>query len=97
MPSEVDGGDEYARYNAPMRLFASVLQILICTAAFGQSLVTPTDSRPEIRTSWETRGEYHDADDVKAIVANAARFNFKVSLFQVRGNGTVSFQTKIEP
>ena len=51
----------------------------------------------EIRALWVTRGEYRDAADVDRIVANAATLNFNVILFQVRGNGTVFYKSKIEP
>jgi uncharacterized lipoprotein YddW (UPF0748 family) len=51
----------------------------------------------EIRALWVTRGEYRSADDVERVVADAAGLNFNVILFQVRGNGTVYYRSKIEP
>ena len=51
----------------------------------------------EVRALWVTRGEYQTADEVKKIVANAASLHFNLILFQVRGNGTVFYKSKIEP
>jgi uncharacterized lipoprotein YddW (UPF0748 family) len=51
----------------------------------------------EIRALWVTRGEFRSAADVERIVADAAGLNFNVILFQVRGNGTVYYKSKLEP
>ena len=78
-----------------MRKFAiaiAVTLLLIPATRCGAAL-----PEREIRALWVTRGEYRSADDVKTIVANAASLNFNVVLFQVRGNGTVFYRSKIEP
>ena len=74
-----------------MRIVAYLLALLILTDF---STAAPTR---EIRALWVTRGEYRSADDVERIVADAASLNFNVILFQVRGNGTVYYKSKLEP
>jgi uncharacterized lipoprotein YddW (UPF0748 family) len=79
---------------------AIFLIVLLTTVSFssGQSTrPTSQPARPEIRAIWVTRGEYRSPADVKRIIQNAANFNFNVILFQVRGNGTVFYKSKIEP
>ena len=76
-----------------MRLSAIILVALV-TFSWAQ---TVPGTRSEIRALWVTRGEYQSADDVRTIVANASGMNFNVILFQVRGNGTVFYNSKIEP
>lgn len=66
---------------------------VVCPRAFAQTTAPPR----EIRALWVTRFDYKSPDDVKKIIANAASLNFNVILFQVRGNGTVFYLSKIEP
>jgi len=44
-----------------------------------------------------TRWNYRTPEDVRAIVRNCAEHHFNVILFQVRGNGTVYYKSRIEP
>jgi len=74
---------------------ASVLLLVLCWPPSNPAAAAAPDR--EIRALWVTRGEYRDAADVQRIVADAARLNFNVILFQVRGNGTVYYKSKIEP
>ena len=53
--------------------------------------------RPEVRAIWVTRFDYKKPADVEAIVANCARAGFTDIFFQIRGNGTVCYPSKIEP
>ena len=46
---------------------------------------------------WITRWDYQNPDDIKKIVQNAADYGFNKILFQVRGNGTVFYHSKLEP
>lgn len=64
-----------------------------CTALHPEKVAL----KKEARALWVTRAEYQTADDVKKIVANAASLHLNVILFQVRGNGTVFYKSKIEP
>ena len=52
---------------------------------------------PEIRAVWITRGDYKNANDIKMIAENCARYHLNMLIFQVRGNGTVYYKSKIEP
>lgn len=51
----------------------------------------------EIRAIWITRGDYKNANDIKMIAENCAKYHFNMLIFQVRGNGTVYYKSKIEP
>lgn len=46
---------------------------------------------------WVTRFDYKSRAEVEAIVANCARAGFTDIFFQVRGNGTVFYPSRIEP
>ncbi|MFA7256843.1 MAG: family 10 glycosylhydrolase [Kiritimatiellales bacterium] len=52
---------------------------------------------PEVRAIWVTRFDYKTPTDVEAIVANCARAGFTDIFFQIRGNGTVSYPSQVEP
>lgn len=51
----------------------------------------------EIRALWVTRWDYPTTDALRAIVKNAADYNFNMLLFQVRGNATVFYPSELEP
>ncbi len=53
--------------------------------------------KPFTRALWITRWEYSSPNDIKKIVENAAKYNFNVILFQVRGNGTTLYPSEYEP
>jgi uncharacterized lipoprotein YddW (UPF0748 family) len=72
----------------------AALVLTLTTAMFA---LCANSRAAEIRALWVTRGEYDSAAEVKKVVANAAAMNFNVVLFQVRGNGTVFYKSKIEP
>ena len=50
-----------------------------------------------VRAIWVTRFDYRSADDVSRIMDDCSRGGFNVVVFQVRGNGTVFYPSKIEP
>ena len=50
-----------------------------------------------VRAIWVTRYDYKTADDVRRIMDNCAHGGFNTVLFQVRGNGTVSYPSNLEP
>ena len=56
-------------------------------------------ARPDkqVRAIWVTRWDYKKPEDVRKIINNCASMRFNVILFQVRGNGTVFYPSKIEP
>lgn len=51
----------------------------------------------QVRAIWVTRWDYKSPQDVRKIISNCAAMRFNVILFQVRGNGTVFYPSKIEP
>lgn len=51
----------------------------------------------EIRAIWVTRWDYRAPSDVRAIVANCARIGMTDLFFQVRGNATVFYPSRVEP
>jgi len=50
-----------------------------------------------VRAIWVVRDNYRSPEDVKRIMANCSEAGFNNVLFQVRGNGTVYYPSKIEP
>ncbi len=75
---------------APLPLFLAFLVLSACS-------FLPRRAE-EIRGAvWVTRWDYGTESDVRTIIRNAARAGFDTVLFQVRGNGTVFYRSKIEP
>src|SRR5210317_285923 len=50
----------------------------------------------ETRALWVTRWDYNSIGDIKRIMDFAFEHRFNTVLFQVRGNGTVTYPSKIE-
>jgi uncharacterized lipoprotein YddW (UPF0748 family) len=50
-----------------------------------------------VRAVWVTRSDYRTADDIRQIMENCAAAGFNHVVFQVRGNGTVFYPSRIEP
>ena len=57
----------------------------------------PASPTPEARALWVSRFEYGSATDIDSIVARAARTNFNVIFFQVRGAGDAFYHSDLEP
>ena len=53
--------------------------------------------KQEVRAIWVTRWDYKSAGDVAVIMENCRRAGFNTVLFQVRGNGTAFYRSKLEP
>ena len=53
--------------------------------------------QPEVRAIWVTRFDYKSPTDVSSIMANCARAGFTDIFFQVRGNGTAFYPSRVEP
>lgn len=49
------------------------------------------------RAVWVARMHYRYADDVRTIMRNCAALGFNTVLWQVRGNGTVTYPSQLEP
>ena len=50
-----------------------------------------------VRAIWVTRGDFRTADDIKQIMEDCSEGGFNTVIFQVRGNATVFYPSKIEP
>lgn len=74
----------------------SALLMLSLAAVFSTGCMMPRVRQP-MHAIWVTRYDYKTADDVKKIVADCADGGFNTILFQVRGNGTVFYESEIEP
>ena len=66
------------------------------TFATGCQMGGPNVQTP-MRAIWVTRFDYKTAGDVEKIVENCADAGFNTVLFQVRGNATAFYPSKIEP
>lgn len=51
----------------------------------------------DVRAIWVTRFDYKTADDVAKIMEDCSQAGFNVVVFQVRGNATAFYPSKIEP
>ena len=76
-----------------MRLSKTWLAALLIVHAFiGSNAIAE-----EIRAIWVTRYDYKKESDIEKILSNIAQCGFTDVLFQIRGNGTVFYRSKIEP
>ncbi len=71
-------------------------------AAAGWILLYPVltsriNGEDKIVALWMSRFEYTTPDDVRAAVRNAAAAGFSDLFFQIRGNGTVYYESGVEP
>jgi uncharacterized lipoprotein YddW (UPF0748 family) len=72
----------------------AVLGLLLATGCQGPGF---KKADGPIRAIWVTRGDYKSAQDVQRIMQNCADAGLNTVLFQVRGNGTVYYPSRIEP
>ncbi len=56
-----------------------------------------TPDRQEVRAIWVTRFDYKSPLDVSSIVLNCAQAGFTDVFFQIRGNGTAFYPSRVEP
>ncbi len=66
------------------------------TIFFTGCAIGPRVTEP-MRAVWVTRWDYKEADDITRIMDNCADAGFNTVLFQVRGNGTVFYDSPHEP
>jgi len=57
----------------------------------------PRIAREGIRAIWVTRWDYRSAADIAHVMENCRQAGFNTILFQVRGNGTVLYRSRLEP
>ncbi len=53
--------------------------------------------RSEVRAIWVTRYDYKSPTDVSSIIVNCAQAGFTDIFFQIRGNGTAFYPSRVEP
>lgn len=105
--SHAGAGDSETRRPIALGLLPIVALIYIgmaagCASTGGR---TPDDRRiadrrktdRTIRAIWVTRWDYKSPRDIVKIMKNCQKSGFNTVLFQVRGNGTVFYRSKIEP
>ena len=78
-------------------LFAILFSKIFLMAVETEGRLKQISDTAEIRALWVTRWDYRSPEDVQRIMNNAAKFNFNMVLFQVRGDGTVLYPSAIEP
>lgn len=77
-----------------MALGLLVLALTGCHAT-GKRPRLPKDG--SIRAIWVTRWDYKSPADIARVMENCRRANFNTVLFQVRGNGTSFYRSRLEP
>lgn len=84
-----------------MKRFIILLIVLACTSAvscwFYLRQQTAPSAFPVVKAIWVTRFDYDSPDDVRSIVSNLDEAGFTDVFFQIRGNGTVFYRSRIEP
>jgi uncharacterized lipoprotein YddW (UPF0748 family) len=77
--------------------FVLLLVLLLAACGGPPSGPTPVSPAEEARALWVSRFEYASPTDIDSIIARAARTNFNVIFFQVRGAGDALYDSAIEP
>lgn len=91
-----------------LKLFHLCVAILLLGPVVGgcrPELRDVTDLRPSgairpsgsMRAIWVTRWDYRSPADIRRVLDNCRSGGFNTVLFQVRGNGTALYRSKIEP
>jgi uncharacterized lipoprotein YddW (UPF0748 family) len=83
------------RYDVWMKM--RFLLCLLLPSVLFSAARAPARGLPEVRAIWVTRFDYKSPMDVSSIVVNCARAGFTDIFFQVRGNGTVFYPSRVEP
>ncbi len=77
--------------------FVLLLVLLLAACGGPPSGPTPVSPAEEARALWVSRFEYASPTDIDSIIARAARTNFNVIYFQVRGAGDAFYDSAVEP
>ena len=63
----------------------------------GHAVLKPGSDGKAIQAVWVTRWDFKSATDIAKVMQNCRAAGFNTVLFQVRGNGTVLYRSKLEP
>ncbi len=85
------------KFRYAVRMKMRILLCLLLPSVFLGAARAPARRLPEVRAIWVTRFDYKSPMDVSSIVVNCARAGFTDIFFQVRGNGTVFYPSRVEP
>jgi len=84
-----------------MKRFCVLLGILIAVTAVVAVLLLglrrTRPQQPRVAALWVTRFDYDTPEDVRRIIANVGRAGFTDVFFQIRGNGTAYYNSRLEP
>ncbi len=78
-----------------MSRFWPIVVPVLCVGAVG--CIDEREAKGPVRGVWVTRWDYRTEKDVREVVRNCDSLGFNTILFQVRGNGTVFYPSRIEP
>jgi uncharacterized lipoprotein YddW (UPF0748 family) len=84
------------RIKRPLLAMALCLVTTGCHSGMRWTGHGPKPGQP-IRAIWVTRWDYKTPHDISVALENARRAGFNTVLFQVRGNGTVCYRSRLEP
>ncbi|MEP0843184.1 MAG: family 10 glycosylhydrolase [Phycisphaerae bacterium] len=83
------------------RRFTAVLALLAASAGCHAPIHRGPTGRerlqPPVRAVWVTRTQYRSPADVARVMENCRQAGFNHVVFQVRGNGTVFYPSRLEP
>lgn len=84
-----------------MRVIKAILIFLLglgmAAALFVAAFRSQTPQPPPVRALWVTRFDYTTPEDVRHIIQNVAGMGFTDVFFQIRGNGSAFYNSKLEP
>lgn len=87
-------------HKAIKRFFRLVIILSLVTTAVAVLWVVQVlhpPAGPPVRALWVTRFDYQTPDDVSQIISNVSAMGFTDVFFQVRGNGTAFYRSRLEP
>lgn len=93
--SERSGWKDAAKTDYHARMKTRILLFLLLPVVLFAAARVP--KMPEVRAIWVTRFDYKTPGDVTSIIVNCAKAGFTDIFFQVRGNGTVFYPSRVEP
>ena len=84
-----------------MKLIKTLLMLLLAAGIAGVvarlALRPRPPAQPPVRALWVTRFDYTAPGDVRSIIDNVAKAGFTDVFFQIRGNGTAFYKSRLEP